>query len=102
GEMFFHYSFVVTNMGVRPKLVMKFYQNRGTMENFIKEGKNGFAFDQLSSPDFYTNATKLQVSILAYNFANWLNRLCLPQKMKGKRIETMRTQLIKIAGKVIR
>ncbi|BAM46841.1 hypothetical protein AXY_07090 [Amphibacillus xylanus NBRC 15112] len=49
------------------------------MENFIKEGKSGFAFNRLSSPNFYTNATKLQIALLAYNFANWFRRLCLPK-----------------------
>ncbi|WP_077296824.1 IS1380 family transposase, partial [Virgibacillus pantothenticus] len=44
GELFFRYSFIVTNLSYRPKNIVKFYQNRGTMENFIKEGKNGFAF----------------------------------------------------------
>jgi hypothetical protein len=67
GELFFHYTFIVTNLSYQAKNVVKFYQNRGTMENFIKEGKNGFAFDQLSSPDFDTNATKLQIAVLAYN-----------------------------------
>ncbi|WP_353963311.1 transposase [Tepidibacillus marianensis] len=71
------------------------------MENFIKEGKNGFAFDQLSSPDFYTNATKLQISVLAYNFHNWFSRLCLSKNMKKNLVGTVRIQLIKIAGKVV-
>lgn len=101
GELLFHYSFIVTNLSYRPKNIVKFYQNRGTMENFIKEGKNGFAFDQLSSPDFYTNATKLQIAVLAYNFANGFRRLCLPKKMNKNTMATVRIQLIKIAGKVI-
>ena len=101
GELLFRYSFIVTNLSYRPKNIVKFYQNRGTMENFIKEGKNGFAFDQLSSPDFYTNATKLQIALLAYNFANWFRRLCLPKSMNKSTIATVRIKLIKIAGKVI-
>lgn len=101
GELLFRYSFIVTNLSYRPKNIVKFYQNRGTMENFIKEGKNGFAFDQLSSPDFYTNATKLQIALLAYNFANWFRRLCLPKSMNKSTVATVRVQLIKIAGKVV-
>ena len=101
GELLFNYSFIVTNLSYRPRNIVKFYQNRGTMENFIKEGKNGFAFDQLSSPDFYTNATKLQIALLAYNFVNWFRRLCLPKSMNKSTVGTVRVQLIKIAGKIV-
>lgn len=81
--------------------IHKFYCNRGTMENFIKEGKNGFAFDHMSSSDFYSNACKFQMAILAYNFHNWFRRFCLPKQLKKNRIENVRLKLIKIAGKII-
>jgi hypothetical protein len=102
GELFFHYTFIVTSLSYQAKNVVKFYQNRGTMENFIKEGKNGFAFDQLSSPDFDTNATKLQIAVLAYNMHRSFQRLCMPKKKKVHQMETVRTQLVKIAGKIVR
>ena len=101
GELIYKHTFIVTNMALPPKNIVKFYANRGTMENYIKEGKNGFAFDKMSSSEFLTNANKLQLAILAYNLVNWFRRLCLPQNVKGSRIETIRLQLIKIAGKVI-
>ena len=72
------------------------------MENFIKEGENGFAFDWLSSHSQKTNAIRLQMSVLAYNFHNWFRRICLPNKVRNQTMETIRIQLIKIAGKVIR
>lgn len=101
GELFFTYTFIVTNLTLSPQNIVLFYQNRGTMENFIKEGKNGFAFDHMSSSDFYSNACKFQLAILAYNFHNWFRRLCLPKKLKKNQIETIRTKLIKIAGKIV-
>lgn len=63
-----------------PENVVKFYSNRGTMENFIKEGKNGFTFDKMSSSNFIVNANKLQQVVLAYNLINWFNRLSFPYK----------------------
>lgn len=102
GELFFTYTFIVTNMGLSPKNIVKLYANRGTMENFIKEAKNGFAFDQMSSPSFYSNATKLQLMVLAYNFNNWFRRLCLPRTMNKNRIDNIRLKLLKIAGKLVR
>lgn len=102
GELFFTYTFIVTNMQLSPKNIVKLYANRGTMENFIKEAKNGFAFDQMTSSEFYSNATKLQIAVIAYNFNNWFRRLCLPNKHKKNRIDNIRLKLIKIAGKCIR
>jgi hypothetical protein len=102
GELFFTYTFVVTNMGLSPKNIFKFYCNRGTMENFIKEGKNGFAFNHMSSSDFFSNACKFQIAIIAYNFHNWFRRLCFPKLLKKNRIENIRFRLIKIAGKIIK
>jgi hypothetical protein len=101
GELFFQFTFIVTNMELSPHNVIRFYCQRGHMENFIKEAKNGFACDKMSSTDFETNAVKLQLAMLAYNFNNWFRRLCLPEKMKPSRMETLRSKLIKIAGKLV-
>jgi len=103
GELFFQPTFIVTNMSLPAKRVVKFYQNRGTMENLIKEGKQGFAFDQLSSTRFEANATKLQIRVLANNIEAGFRLLCLPKSLKRKvlRMDTIRLRLIKIAGKLI-
>lgn len=102
GQMCIDYTFVVTNMTSHPKAIIKFYCNRGTMENFIKEGKNGFAFDKMSSSSFIANANKLQEMVLAYNLNNWMRRLCFTNSMKSIRIETIRMKIIKVAGKLVK
>lgn len=101
-ELLFHFTFIVTSMKLSPKNIVKLYFNRGTMENFIKEGKLGFAFGKMTSTEFERNACKLQIAILAYNLHNGFKRLCLPDAMNTKLIDTVRLQLIKIAGKIIR
>ncbi|MFL2139814.1 transposase, partial [Desemzia sp. FAM 23991] len=42
--LLFRHEFVTTNLStvIRNDQVFKMYQNRGTMENFIKEIKSGF------------------------------------------------------------
>lgn len=102
-ELFFQPTFIVTNMTLSAKRVVKFYQNRGTMENLIKEGKNGFAFDQLSSHRFEANAAKLQIRVLANNIQAGFRLLCLPKSLKKKvwRMDTVRFRLIKIAGRQV-
>ncbi|MBK3495132.1 transposase [Viridibacillus sp. YIM B01967] len=39
---------------------------------------------------------------MAYNFHNWFRRMCLLKKVRNQTMETIRGQLIKIAGKVTR
>lgn len=63
------------------------------MEDFIKEGKNGFASDSLSSAEYISNVNKLQLAMLAYNFNNWLRRLALSKSMKSNRMETIRLKI---------
>ncbi|HHW35808.1 MAG TPA: IS1380 family transposase, partial [Bacillales bacterium] len=42
------------------------------------------------------------IAIIAYNLHNGFKRLCLPDTMNTKLIDTVRLQLIKIAGKIVR
>lgn len=103
GQLLYNYTFVVTNMTLFPEDVIKFYCNRGTMENFIKEGKLGFCFDKMSSTNFMANANKLQEMVIAYNFNNWFRNLCLDETfMKSMTIETIRTKLIKVAARIVK
>ena len=102
GQLNYEYTFIVTNIkDWGPEKTVKFYCKRGNMENFIKEGKNGFAFGKMSSTEYWANANKLQQMVLAYNLNNWLRRLCFPKKSKSYRIETIRTKVIKIAARIV-
>jgi len=84
-----------------PSQVIKFYCKRGTMENFIKESKNGFDFTAVSSSSKIVNANRLQVHALAYNIFNWFKRLVLPVNMRKQLVDTIRLKLLKIAAKVV-
>ncbi|MBS3812172.1 MAG: transposase [Halanaerobiales bacterium] len=79
GELTYNYTFIVTNLKKwSPSKIINFYCQRGTMENFIKEGKNGFAFGKMSSSEYWVNDNKLQQMVLAYNLNNWMRHLyCL-------------------------
>lgn len=101
-QMIYIISFIVTNMDLQPEDVFKFYCNRGTMENFIKESKYGFDFDSMSSNSKLVNANRLQISMLAYNLFSWFKRLVLPKEMRKHQMDTIRIKLIKIASRVVR
>jgi len=101
-ELFVRHTFIVTNMALSPQKVVKFYANRGRMENFIKESKNEFGFSTLSSHSMVVNANRIQICMLAYNLFNWFRRLCLPKVMKKFCANTIRLKLLKIAGKLVK
>ncbi|MBW8349663.1 IS1380 family transposase [Bacillus sp. IITD106] len=103
GELFFNHAFFVTNFEViPPKDTVRAYQKRGTMENYIKESKNGFYFDKMCSHSFQINEVRMMLSLLAYNLTNWLRTLCFPEKQKTMQIETIRTRLIKVASRLVK
>lgn len=102
GQMAYMYIFIVTNMDLKPRGLIKLYSNRGRMENLIKESKNGFSFGSMSSSSKIVNANRLQISMLAYNIFNWLRRLALPGKMRKYQVDTIRLKLIKIASRIVR
>jgi hypothetical protein len=96
------YSFIVTNMKLKPEEIIRYYRNRGNMENFIKESKIGFDFASTSSRSKVVNANRLQLHVLAYNLFNYFRRLVLPNNMKTMQIDTIRLKLLKIASKIVR
>lgn len=96
------YAFIVTNMNLSPEDTLKYYCNRGTMENFIKESKNGFDFGSTSSKRKLVNANRLQLHVLAYNLFNCFRRLVLPKRMRKMQIDTIRLKLLKIASKIVK
>lgn len=101
GQMIYMYTFIVTNMELEPEKLIQYYCNRGRMENFIKESKNGFDFDSMSSRSKIVNANRLQISMLVYNLFNWFRRCVLPKEMRRLQIETVRLKLIKIASRIV-
>jgi hypothetical protein len=101
GELFPRVGFIVTNLKGRAKKVVRFYNRRGTAEQWIKEGKNAVTWTKLSCRRFKDNAARLQLFALAYNLANFLRQLVLPKPIKGWTLTTLRVKLIKIGAKVV-
>ncbi len=100
GELFPRVGFIVTNLNKRAKNVVKFYNGRGTAEQWIKQGKNAVNWTKLSCQTFKDNQTRLQLFALAYNLANFLRRLALPRDVKHWSLTTLREKLVKIGAKV--
>jgi hypothetical protein len=101
GEQFPRVGFIVTNLTWRSKRVVRFYNRRGTAEQWIKEGKNPVKWTKRSCWRFRDNQARLQLFALAYNLANFLRQLVLPKSVKHWTLTTLREKLVKIGAKVV-
>ena len=101
GELFPRIGFIVTNLRWKYSNVVKFYNKRGTAEQWIKEGKYALKWTRLSCHDFDDNQVRMQLFAMAYNIGNFLRRLALPKQIKDWSLRTMRERLIKIGAKVV-
>ncbi len=102
GELFPRVGFIVTNLRLWAKKVVKFYNGRGTAEQWIKEGKNAVKWTRLSCHDFADNQIRLQLFALAYNLGNFLRTLALPKSVENWSLTTLREKVVKIGAKVVK
>jgi hypothetical protein len=102
GELFPRIGFIVTNLTRPAKAVVRFYNQRGTAEQWIKEGKNAVKWTRLSCHDFVDNQVRLHLFVLAYNLGNFLRQAVLPKAVRHWTLTTLREKLIKIGAKVVR
>ena len=101
GELFPRVGFIVTNLTRRPKNVVAFYNQRGTAEQHIKEGKGAIKWTRLSCRTFAANAVRLQLHALAYNLGHFLRSLVTPAVIADWTLTSLREKLIKIGAKVV-
>ena len=71
-------GFIVTNLNRPAEQVVTFYNERGTGERWIKEGKNAIEWTRLSGQKFRNNEVRLEPHALAYNLAKFMRTLALP------------------------
>ena len=102
GELFPRVGFIVTNMTAGPEGVVRFYNGRGTAEQWIKEGKYALSWARLSCHRFVANRVRLSLFVLAYNLGNFLRRLCLPKAVKHWSLRSVQVKLIKMGGRLVR
>lgn len=80
--------------------IHKSYGARATCETWIEESKNQMALGQIKMDDFWGSSAIFQCSILAYNTVRWM-ALCSGDKQLCRwEPATIRTFLIRVAGKL--
>jgi|TARA_Y100000310_G_scaffold338897_1_gene429850 hypothetical protein len=102
GELFPRVGFIVTNLTARPEGVVHFYNQRGTAEQWIKEGKYALNWTRLSCHRFVCNQVRLLLFVLGYNLGNFLRRLALPRGLKHWSLRSLQVKLIKMGGRIVR
>jgi hypothetical protein len=102
GELFSRVGFIVTNLSRPTKRAVRFYNQRGMAEQWIKEGKNAVKWTRLSCHDFVDNQVRLQLFVLAYNLGNFLRQAVLPRAVRHLTLTTLREKVIKLGAKAVR
>jgi len=93
GELFPRVGFIIMSMALSSRSVVRFYNKRGTAEQWIKEPKQATNWTRLSCHRFRANEVRLQLSVLAYNLGNLWRRLGLPQRIKSWSLTSLQCDL---------
>jgi hypothetical protein len=70
GELFPRVGFIVTNLETNSRAVVRFYNKRGTAQQWVKEGNQAMKMTRLSCRRFRSNGVRLWLSVIAYNLGN--------------------------------
>jgi len=107
GELFeeneYCYQVIATNRDdLSPTEVVRFHNDRGQVENLIKELKIGLGMEQMTSGDFRANGIWFSLGVMAYNLVQAQKLLFLPPEWRTKTVGTLRWQLMETAGRLVR
>jgi hypothetical protein len=102
GELFPRVGFIVTNLATSSRAVVRFYNKRGTAEQWIKESKQAVSMTRLSCHRFRANEVRLWLSVIAYNLGNLWRRLALPTRVATWSLTSLQQRLVKTGGRLIK
>jgi Transposase DDE domain group 1 len=102
GELFPRVGFIVTNLILPSGAVVRFYNKRGTAEQWIKEGKQAVKMTRLSCHRFRSNEVRLWLSVIAYNLGNLWRRLVLPKRIEHWSLTSVQQRLVKTGGRMVK
>jgi hypothetical protein len=102
GELFPRVGFIVTNLETDSRAVVRFYNKRGTAEQWIKEGKQAVKMTRLSCHRFRSNEVRLWLSVIAYNLGNLWRRMVLPNRIGDWSLTSLQQRLVKTGGRLVK
>jgi hypothetical protein len=95
-------GFIVTNLELPSRAVVRFYSKRGTPEQWIKEGKQAVEMTRLSCHRIRPNEVRLWLSVIAYNLGSVWRRLVLPRRIGSCTSTSLQQRLVKTGGRLIK
>jgi Transposase DDE domain group 1 len=91
GELFPRVGFIVTTLTGTNRAIVRFYNQRGTAEQWIKEGRTATHWTRLSCHRFRANEVRLLLSVIAYNLG-----------IQDWSLTSLQQRLLKTGGRLIR
>jgi hypothetical protein len=102
GELFPRVGFIVTNLETDRRAVVRFYNKRGSAEQWIKEGKQAVKMTRLSCHRFRSNEVRLWLSVIAYNLGTLWRRVVLRLRVGKWSLTSLQQRLVKTGGRLIK
>ena len=102
GELFPRLGFIVTSLTLPSRAVVRFYNKRGTAEQWIKESKQAVKMTRLSCHRFRSNKVRFWLSLIAYNLGNLWRRLVLPRRIATWSLTSLQQRLVKTGGRLVK
>jgi hypothetical protein len=102
-DFFEYHAIAVSREGTPAELALQFHRNRqDKSENVNKELIGGFGLSKLPCQETMANAAYFQLAMLSHIVFVAFKQLALPEDWKPKTIETLRFEMIRLAGMVSR
>jgi hypothetical protein len=95
------YFCYVTSEPLSPWQAHREYGQRATSETWIEEAKNHLGLAHVKTDTFLANAVLFQCAVLAYNTVRWMALMSANETLKRWEPQTIRTFLIRVAGKLL-
>jgi hypothetical protein len=80
--------------------VVRFYNKRGTAEQWIEEGKQAAKMTRPSCHRFRSNEVRPWLSMITNNLGNLWRRLVLPKKIHHWSLTSLQRRLVKTGGRL--
>ncbi len=97
----YRYHVIATNREEPAREIISLHNQRGQVENFIKELKDGFGLNWMPCGESYANAVFFRIGVIAYNLFLALKLLGLPVWWRTSTIATVRWKLYEIAARLV-
>src|SRR5262252_2328546 len=102
GELFPSVGFIVTNLTLPSRAVVRFDNKRGTSEQWINESKQAVKMTRLSCHRFRSNEVRLWLSVVGYKLGKLWRRLVLPRRIDKWSLTSLQQRLVKTGGRLVK